>query len=113
MSIISRMRKQKCVWWKKKDQPNLLGEDIYEAPEVIDCRWQDSFESVLTPEGKTITSAHEVFVDRDLSIGDMLLKGSTIPEDHQTIPNHLAKRIVSKKAIPNLRNTETLYIVYL
>lgn len=115
MSIISKIRQQKAVLWEKQDVPNLVGEDEYKDPVVIECRWTDEFNLVRTERGEETTSQHKVFVDRELSLGDLLYKGEALPFIFSLRPetSHLVKRVIAKKTLVNLKNTETLYIVYL
>lgn len=115
MTIITRMRKQKAVWWQQ-DGRDRFNELFYKSGEIIDCRWDDSITEFLDAEGKRVLSQAVVYVDRELKVGDVLFLDDEVPllPDHTTPPSYSgAYRIRQFKKIPNLRNTETLLIAYL
>jgi len=115
MSIISKVRQQTATLWKKRDLPNLMGEDVYFSPVTIECRWTDEYDHSLGETGETIVTSHKVFVDRELQIGDLLCKGDASPFSvgESVQRGFTVKEVKRKRTIPNLRNTETLYILFL
>lgn len=114
MSIIRRMRKQKAVWWERKEKPDRFGKFAFEPPVEIDCRWDDSVSEFRTEGGQTQISQATVYPDRPLKEGDKLRKGE-METDEPDSPLALttAYEVQRFQQIPNLKNTETLYIAHL
>lgn len=114
MSIISKMRKQKAVWWQRSSTPNSHGRYSYEEPVEIDCRWDDAMQEFVGSAGEVLTSKSVVYPDRELAPGDMLQEGeidSNTPTDPREEDGPALVRGTAKT--PNLRATETLYTAYL
>jgi len=112
MSIISRMRKQKAVWWQRL-AADRYGAFSYAAPVEIDCRWDDANENYITPQGEQATSQALVYIDRVMALGDRLLLGemdSTTPDNPLDVQSYEIKRIDTN---PNFRATEFLRVAYL
>ena len=114
MSIIRRMRKQHAVWWQRSATPNRFGRYGFAAPVEIDCRWEDRVESFVDPQGEEKLSNAMVYVDRILSVGDRLKRGS-LESDQPTDPtsDRLAFEVRRFDQLPNLRATQTLLTAYL
>lgn len=113
MRIITRMRKQKAVWWKRTT-PNEFGAFSFEEPVEIMCRWEEAVGQVLGSAGEMVPSKTMVYVDRDMSIGDKLKLGeedSDTPSDPKDDP--LAYEIQGWQKIPTLRATQFLRIATL
>jgi len=114
MSIIRRMRKQKAVWWARNAIPDKFGMFSFASPVEIDCRWDDNVSEIRDKLGQTIMSQATVYPDRILQEGDKLKKDemeSDTPDDPTELTN--AFEVQRFEQIPNLRNTETLYIAHL
>jgi len=121
MSLISRMRKQKAVYWAQSSGADDYGQIQYAAPVEIDCRWEDSQQEFIGKDGSKRLSRAVVYVDRDMKPGDKL-KLSTLAALTQdldsgasTAPDQFSDVFEVMKAdkIPNLRNTELLRVCYL
>lgn len=113
MSIITKMRKQKAVWWQRK-APDRYGKYSFGSPVEIDCRWDDTTEDFVNMQGETEGSRAVVYVDRVLSIGDRLKRGemeSDTPVDPLTIPDAFAIKRFDQN--PNMKATEFLLTAYL
>jgi hypothetical protein len=120
MGIISRMRRQKAVYWEpatRSDGAMMLdnyGDPIYLAPVEIDCRWDDAAQEFSTPEGETTVSNSIVYPDRELKIKGLLLE--TVLDAVERPLNPVAegaREIRQTGKTPNLRATETLYTAWL
>jgi len=115
MSVISKVRRQKAVWWKRSTAFSRTGEPTFEAAVVIDCRWESKQEEVLLNNGQTVVAKHVVYVDRELSVGDLLHLGAVDPVGSGWVvsagPGIYPVQQVA--AIPNFKNTETLHMAYL
>lgn len=113
MSLITRMRRQAAVYWKRLT-PDEWGAFSYDTPVEIECRWDDSNEEFRDAKGETLTSRATVYPDRVVYPGDIMLKGeqeSDTPNDPTTLDDTFeVKRFDS---MPNLKATEFLYVAYL
>jgi len=114
MSLITRMRKQKAVYWP------LLGADaegspLYEGPQEIDCRWEDMAVEFLDREGTKQVSQSVVYVDRDTPIGGLLMLGTLDSVLDVVTPrnNTGVFEIRQFSKIPKLNLKETLLTAYL
>ena len=109
MSLITRMMKQAGVWWKQKDT-NEDGSPVFESPIQIECRWEDIHEEFIDAKGDKKMSDSVVYVDRDMTVGDVLLLGTLTWQHRRSNPLELAGAYEVKnwEKLPNLRNTEYL-----
>lgn len=113
MSIIRKMRKQKAVWWKRLSADR-FGNFTWADPIEIDCRWDDTTEEFLNPQGVIETSRAVVYVDRLMSVGDRLKRGemdSETPDNPLSIQDAFAIRRFDQN--PNFRATENLLTAFL
>lgn len=109
MSLIKRMRKQDAVWWAVTGQ-NSSGENLYDAPVEVKCRWEDVAEQFTDAMGQIAISNSRVYVDRAMKVGDILWKGklAEVVSQMQPFQNAGAYAIRKFGQIPNLKNSETL-----
>lgn len=120
MSLISRMRKQKAVYWEQTTA-NEFGQLGYAAPVQVECRWDDAIVEFIAKDGTTKRSRSVVYVDRDMKTGDMLKLGALVDVlselDSGTDPVPSSFRDVWEiqrfDKNPNLKNTESLRTAYL
>jgi hypothetical protein len=112
------MRKQTALWWAQ-DVTNEYGQHTYLFPESIRCRWDDMQKEIILKNGTKYLTKSIVYPDRVLKIGDYLFR-DTMDLDTGTPTDFLDPRrfdgafeVVGFDQIPNLKNTETLYIAYL
>jgi hypothetical protein len=112
MSIISKMRRQKAVWWKRSD-PDQFGKFSFLEPVEIACRWEDVGQEFRNAKGEVQISNSVVYVDRVLALGDRLWRGelNSAPDDPLTQAGSYAVQRFDQ--LPNLKATETLYTAYL
>ena len=114
MSVISKMRRQKAVWWQRDSTPDRYGRFTYADPVEIDCRWDDAMQDFVDPQGNIVQSKSVVYPDRELAVGDMLMEGevdTNTPTDPRETEGPALVRGTAKT--PNFRATETLYTAYL
>ena len=114
MSIINRMRKQTAVHWPVKGTDS-HGKPTYEPPIEVLCRWQDSNEMFINSDGSNQMSNAKVFPDRKTAIGGVLLLGklTEVHDFDEPKKNDGAFEIMMFRTVPNLKNTENLYIATL
>ena len=117
MSIITKMRKQMCVYWPLPVNDGYGGYTWGEAEEMT-CRWETVRQIMKDDKGEDFVSTATVYVGEDLTIGGYLWLGQLddLPYIHanplaSTITGALKIKSVGKS--PNLKATEYLRTVYL
>ena len=119
MSLISRIRKQTAVYWAPNSSVRYdkYGDPIIDPPVQIYCRWEDTQEEFIDAQGTKQISKSRVFVDEDdnIEIGGILMLGTLadIEDNYEPKENDDAWEVKGRDKIPNLKNTETLVMVYL
>ena len=121
MSLITRMRKQTCVYWGlASNDSGGLSTDDFGQPQFttgveLTVRWDDISVEFIAADGTKQLSRSQVYVGQDLDVGGMLMLGSlTDVTDEVTISeNDGAFEIKRFDKIPNLRATEFLRVAYL
>lgn len=113
MSLITKMLKQKAIWWKAgaKDR---FGNVTFDDPVEIDCRWEETGKEYLNAKGETAVSDAVVYVDRDISTGDFLCLGEldSNPVSHP-LDKAGAESVKRFDKLPNLKVKEFLRTAYL
>lgn len=108
------MRKQKAVWWERSLTADRFGKFSFSEPAEIDCRWDDSGSEYRDKEGQVAMTQATIYPDRVLKEGDKLRKGEMATDEPEDPTNLLTAFEVQRfEQIPNLKNTETLYIAHL
>ena len=81
MGIITKMRKQTCVYWAfKNTESGGIAYDNYGQPQwtdpvEIECRWEDVNKEFMDAVGTRQLSNAIVYVDRAMKPGEVLFKG--------------------------------------
>lgn len=109
MSLISRMRRQKAVYWHLTGF-DLNNKAIYDHPLEIKCRWDDRWERDVLDDGEEVDIRSTVYVDRDVVVGGVLWLGLLV-DSPDVPPTHNRIKIIRKH--PNIRATETLIVARL
>ena len=115
MSIITKVLRQKAVYWPPGDRDK-YGRNTFGSPVEIKCRWDDKIQEVVQEDGSETMSVAEVMVDRDLAVGGVLLLGELDTEkENATRPDLLAGAsfIGTWEKNPNLKATEFVRTVYM
>ena len=121
MGIITRMLKQICVYWPLgssdsggRDFDN-SGFPIVTDPLEIECRWKDVSEETIAANGMRMTSKSKVYVDRDVSVGGVLMLGvlTDITDLVDVKENEGAREIRRFDKTPNLKATEFIRLAWL
>ena len=121
MSLITRMRKQKAVYWAlaSSDSGGIAFDDFgqpkYTDPVEIKCRWKDVTEEFLDAKGARQLSHAKVYVDRDVDVNGILMLGviADITNEENPKENDGAWEIKRFDKTPNFRATEFLLTAYL
>jgi hypothetical protein len=118
MGVITRMRKQTAVYWKRTGTDR-YGKETYEDPVEIDCRWDTQYAAIESAVGEEMGAADAVYPDRLVYLGDLLWRGTIDEWDALGIDDPLlaspfpAKPVRNVQITPTFRNTENLYTVRL
>lgn len=113
MSIITKARKQKAVFWEKEGV-DVYGQPTYSNPVEIGVRWDDTAENFIDENGTVQVSRAEVMVDRVVPVGSLLKLGVLSDLEPETPPRQQgAYEVRQLKQHPNFRATETLRIAIL
>ncbi len=113
MSFITRLRKQKAVYWRRT-QVDRFGKSVFAEPVEIPCRWDDINEEFLNVKGEKQSSKSLVYVGVEMKPGDRLMVGglaSDTPIDPLNTTESFEVRRFDK--IPNIKATEFLHVAYL
>ena len=115
MSVISRMRKQTCVYWPPKGDESggldfdAFGNRQWGTPYEMTCRWSFKRENIIIAKGVTYQTRAKVFTELDVRPGGVLYLGR-LTEVDQSDPksNDGAWEVVAFEKIPNFKTTEYL-----
>jgi hypothetical protein len=121
MSLITRMLKQKAVYWGLQSSESggvafdSYGVPLLTSPVEINVRWEDTQEEFIDSKGTKRISSAKIFVGQDVSVGGILMLGELTDVVDETHPkeNPHAGEIRSFGKVPNLRVTEYVRTVYL
>ena len=121
MSLITRMLKQKAVYWAPGSEAtgghdfDDHGKPAYASPVEVSCRWVDVVEEFIGPNETRELSRSKVYVDRDVRTGGVLWLGLLINVGDLVTPknNDGAWEIRHSEKLPNLKATEFLRTAYL
>lgn len=111
MGIITRMRKQKAVYWPCEGY-NAYGQPVLGTPVEITCRWQDVTVVFKNEKGEDQTSKAQIFVDRDVVVNGRLWRGLLVDAPANPITDRTTVTIQRFEKLPNLRATEYLRTVW-
>jgi len=114
IGIATKVMKQKAVYWAPS-APDDFGKPQYESPEEIDCRWEDSIEEFIGPNGDREMSRAKLIVNQDLLVKGYLWLGELTDLTDEDVPenNSGAWEIRAFLKTPNFKGTAFLREVYL
>lgn len=116
MRIITKMLKQKAVYWAPASPKfDDYGQPNISTPVEIDCRWEDVGEEFLDGGGTLQLSMAKVFVGIDVVVGGLLMLGelsSSVDEDNPK-NNDGVWEIRRFEKLPTLKATQFLRTCYL
>ncbi len=114
MSLITKVLKQKCVYWVFDDF-DAQGQPVYKDGEELNCRWEDRVEEIVDTDGTKVLSKAQVMVSTDVKVGGVLWLGELGDETYSSEPtrNEGAFEIIQFSKIPNFRVTEYVRTAYL
>ncbi len=86
MRIITKVLKQKAVWWSMTGSDS-AGQNEYADPVEVSVRWDENMKQFIDSNGIKDVSKAQVMVDRDMKPGDALLLGE-LTNDYTNNPNN-------------------------
>ena len=122
MSIITRMRKQVCVYWGLASDESAgvafddYGQPILTDPVELDCRWEDVSEEFIAADGTRQFSNAKVYVEQDVDVGGVLMLGTIeadITDSSNVKENEGAWEIKRFDKLPTFKATEFLRTAFL
>jgi len=114
MSVITKVLKQKCVYWEPESISD-FGQPTYSNPVEMNCRWMKGSAEVIKPDGTLTTSSATAMVSEDLKIGGILMLGTLEDVLYLQSPtkNEEAFEIIQFFKVPNFKATEYMRVAYL
>jgi hypothetical protein len=85
MRIITKVLKQKAVWWSMTGTDS-TGAHEFADPVEVSVRWDENMKQFVDSNGVKDVSKAQVMVDRDMKVGDALMLG-TLDNDITSNPN--------------------------
>jgi len=123
MSLITRMRRQTCVYWPPA-AANSHGQPLWGTPVQLACRYEDGEHEVHTAQNEILQTGATAYIagtDGTSAIGSptplvggMLALGTLTSSMNSANPRESgAKEIVHVRRMPNFRATEVLRQVWM
>ena len=114
MNYLSRILRQRCVYWPPTDAEfDKFGRPLAHNPREIRCRWEPTNEQVVDATGTTRSVSVKVLVDEDLAVGGFLKAGSLIGIGSKTPQEAGALEIKSFQRTPDARAKRFLQIAFI
>lgn len=101
---------QKATYWGGRTQGG-FGDITFDAPIVLDVKWEDRVETFTDLSGNEHQSRAIVYTDRDLDLGGYLLLGESVATDPTVVSGAL--EIQRSDEVPDLRGLNTEYRSFL
>lgn len=122
MSIITKVLKQRCVYWAPSG-PDKYGQPSFvSAYQELACRWDEGNEEKVKNDGGTMVSTAQVMVSEDVQVHGVLLlvvedpitkQILNVPFPNDPFSNPGAFEIQSFEKTPNFNATEFLREAFL
>ena len=109
MNLLSKMW-QDATYWAPGDK-DLFGKVSFTTPVQMKCRWENRMESIQSKTGEEYVSKSRVFLAVNVDLDGYLYPGLT--SELNPIGLDGAQEIQAVGRVPDLRNTQTLYMAYL
>jgi len=114
MSAITKVLKQKCVYWAP-GTPDAYGQTTYSEAIELNCRWDDNQQQIIRDDGTMVMSKAEVMLSADVIVGGVLKFGTLDDVLYMNEPtrNDGAFEILKFDKNPNFKCTEFVRTAYL
>lgn len=110
MTLASKAYNQKATYWANPVQGG-FGGITFDAPVILDVRWEDKVEVFTNADGSEQRSRAVVFTHMDLDLGGYLMRGESVAADPITVSG--AMEIQRSDEIPDLRHLHVTYRSFL
>lgn len=108
--LIQKCQKETLVYWPPCEA-NAYGENQWQAPVEMTCRWDDKMQEIQTPRGTRVVSRIELITQSLLHVDGYVYRGSladlTRPDDPTCNPG--AYQILKAAETPTLNYRRRLY----
>ena len=108
--LLSNAATQSITHWSK-GTPDGYGGVSYSSPTVLNGRWEDRIETIITAAGESTTSKAVVYLSVDVALGDYLFLGASSVADPTTLVG--AYEVISIRKIPSIDGRRFERKVYL
>ena len=118
MTILTKMLKQTAVYWAPGAGGfDDFGRPILATPVEVDCRWVDTTEEFIDPQGVRQIARSKVRVGTDVVVGGMIMLGDLTDVADPSFPANPAEssdvfEIRSFSKVPDFKATKFLRVVY-
>ena len=99
MSFLTTFHFQDATWWRKTGVDS-FGKTTFASPVALKVRWEDRSQLVRKADGSEVTSRSRVFLDREITEGDYLFKGTSVASDPKSV--FRAYEVLEFRSIPGL-----------
>lgn len=117
MSLLTGVLNQALTYWPPSTSIDGYGQPILEAGVELSCRWEDTQEEFVLPNGEKDVSRARVFLEDDVVVGGLMYLGGldvTGDSDFPTNPRDAgALEIRSVQKTPDLDGVEYTRMVML
>lgn len=84
--VLARFTKQKMLYWERiEGQSNPSGQPIFKDPIVINCRWEDKEQEILTKDSRKVISKGYILLGQTLITGSIIMLGITKPMTDKSV----------------------------
>ncbi len=113
--FVRRAMRQDAVYWPPETTYDRFGNPDPREPVQIACRWEENNVEFVDLSGTTQMSKAQVYVDREVLMGGILMLGTMddVVDYVNPIENNKAEEILMFKQMPNLRKTGFLRLAFL
>ena len=109
MRLLTRMLKQKMVYWAPSATPDAYGRPQYEDGVEMSCRWEVKAQEFINPQGDKKISSVVIYSQEDLETGGLVLLGTLDDVDYDGDARAQgAVEIQQVGRVPNLRAKQFL-----
>jgi hypothetical protein len=101
---------QKVTYWETLST-NQFGGVTYSGPRIMNGRWEDNMENVITTGGQEIVSRAKVYLDQAVKDTGYVYPGVSSATNPEAVVGAFEIRTVA--SIPDLRNLKRLWTAYI
>jgi len=114
LRIITKILKQKCVYWSTGEFDE-FGQPSFGPAVELKCRWVDQQQEVIKKDGTIACSRTAVNVESDVVLGGVLMKGELADVEHVNEPtkNAGAFEILRFDKVPDIKGSQYIRVAYL